>query len=77
MKNVRFNITSMSSNPSESMIKDVIGGFTGVKSVDVSFADKTVSVNLDPTLISEKKIKEAIEVQGYDINENDIVVNEI
>jgi copper chaperone CopZ len=72
MKTVRFTIEELNSNESEKAIEHVIGGFTGVNSVNVSLTDSSIFVNHDPALISEKKIKDALESHGYNIKENDV-----
>jgi copper chaperone CopZ len=69
MKNAKFTIDGINDNQSVSMIKDTIEGFTGVNSVDLSENNKTLLVNHDPTLISEEKIKQAIEIKGFSVKE--------
>lgn len=67
MQKIILNVEGMSCSHCENRVKKAVGALAGVKSVDVSLEDKTVSVELDPSAVSENKIKEAIEEQGYDV----------
>lgn len=67
MQNIILKVDGMSCSHCENRIKKAVGGLTGVGGVKVSLADKTVSVDYDPSLIAETKIRETIEHEGYDV----------
>lgn len=67
MQNIIFKVEGMSCSHCENRVKKAVGHLTGVVSVHVSLADKTVAVDHDPTVISEIKIRETIEHEGYDV----------
>jgi copper chaperone len=65
MQKLIFNVEGMSCSHCENRVKKVVGSLNGVGSVDVNLTQKTVSVELDQSSITEKQIKDAIEEQGY------------
>mgnify|MGYP000858364584 FL=1 len=67
MQNIILKVEGMSCSHCENRVKKAVGSLTGVGSVKVSLADKTVAVELDPSLIAETKIRETIEHEGYDV----------
>ncbi len=67
MQSITFKVEGMSCSHCENRVKKAVGNLTGVGSVNVSLADKTVTVELDPSLIAETKIRETIEHEGYDV----------
>jgi copper chaperone len=67
MQNIILKVEGMSCGHCENRVKKAVGNLTGVGSVTVSLADKTVAVELDPSLIAETKIRETIEHEGYDV----------
>ncbi|NMA25436.1 MAG: heavy-metal-associated domain-containing protein [Clostridiales bacterium] len=67
MQNIILKVEGMSCSHCENRIKKAVGSLTGVGSVQVNLADKTVTVELDPSLIAETKIRETIEHEGYDV----------
>ena len=67
MEKIVLNVEGMSCMHCENRVKKAVGALAGVKSVDVSLADKKVTVELDASAVSEKQVKEAIEEQGYDV----------
>lgn len=60
-----FNVSGMSCKHCEASIHDALGEIIGVRSVDVSLANKSVEVicSMD---ITPTQIIEAIEAQGFD-----------
>ncbi|SHI18196.1 copper chaperone [Sporobacter termitidis DSM 10068] len=67
MQNIVLKVEGMSCSHCENRIKKAVGNLTGVKSVGVSLQDKTVTVELDPTVLDAVKIRETIEHEGYDV----------
>ena len=67
MQNIIFKVEGMSCAHCENRVKKAVGNLTGVGSVAVSLADKSVAVDFDPSLIADTKIKETIEHEGYDV----------
>jgi copper chaperone len=67
MQNIVLKVEGMSCSHCENRIKKAVGKLTGVSGVNVSLQDKTVSIDLDPTLIDPVKIRQTIEYEGYDV----------
>lgn len=67
MENIVLRVEGMSCSHCENRVKKAVGNLTGVKSVAVSLGDKTVSVELDTTLLDPIKVRETIEHEGYDV----------
>lgn len=67
MQNIVFKVEGMSCAHCENRIKKAITNLTGVSNVVVSLDDKTVTVDSNPSLISEIQIRETIEHAGYDV----------
>lgn len=67
MQNIVFKVEGMSCGHCENRVKKAVGNLTGVSDVKVSLADKTVTIDLDPSVISETQIRETIEHAGYDV----------
>lgn len=61
----KFKVKGMHCRSCELIIKESIGEFEGVKSVDVSLKDNTVTVDYDEKKVKEKMLKEIIEKEGY------------
>lgn len=60
-------VEGMSCGHCESSIKQALGALDGVGKVDVDLANKKVTIEFDPQVITGKKIKDTIEAQGYDV----------
>ncbi len=67
MQNIVFKVEGMSCSQCENRIKKAITNLTGVSNVVVSLTDNTVTVDSNPTLISELQIRKTIEHAGYDV----------
>lgn len=67
MQNIVFKVEGMSCSHCENRVKKAVGNLTGVSGVAVSLQDKTVSIDLDPTVIDPIKIRQTIEHEGYDV----------
>jgi copper chaperone len=67
MSSIVLKVEGMSCSHCENRVKKAVGGLDGVRSVSVSLEDKTVTVELDSSAVTEQQIKEAIEEQGYDV----------
>jgi copper chaperone len=67
MQDIVFKVEGMTCGHCEARVKKAVEGLTGVNHVDVSLSDKTVKIEHDPELISELKIRETIEHEGYDV----------
>lgn len=67
MENIVLNVEGMSCGHCENRVKKAVGALGGVKNVDVSLKEKTVTVELDTAVTSTQQVKEAIEEAGYDV----------
>lgn len=67
MQNIVLKVEGMSCGHCENRVKKAVGNLTGVSDVQVSLAEKTVTVSFDPTVTADIKIKETIEQAGYDV----------
>lgn len=67
MQNIVYKVEGMSCSHCENRVKKAVGSLTGVLSVSVSLTEKTVSIGFDPSVISDIKIRETIEHEGYDV----------
>ncbi len=67
MNNIVFKVEGMSCAHCENKIRKAISNLTGVSNVIVSLPDKTVTIDSNPTLISETQLRETIEHAGYDV----------
>lgn len=48
-------------------IEGALGGLDGVRSAEVSVADRSVAVDYDDAVVDLERIKDAIVEQGYDL----------
>lgn len=62
-----LNVEGMSCSHCENRVKKAVGALHGVNSVEVSLAEKTVTVKLDPSTVTEKELRDTIEDQGYEV----------
>lgn len=62
-----INVDGMACEHCVKAITNAVGALSGVSSVSVDLAAKTVTVDHDPEQASVDKIKAEIEDQGYDI----------
>jgi copper chaperone len=67
MDETRFIVDGISCGHDKDKIKKGISQLTGVRNVDVSLSDKTVTIHHDASLISEQKLRETIEHEGYNV----------
>ena len=67
MEKVTLNVEGMSCSHCEHAVKTAVGALDGVAAVDVSLADKTVTVEYDAGKVAIGEFKAAIEDQGYDV----------
>ncbi|MGI6160619.1 MAG: copper chaperone CopZ [Christensenellales bacterium] len=67
MQAILLNVEGMTCSHCENAVKKAVGELDGVLKVDVSLADKTVSVEFDPAKVTSKDIENAIEDQGYEV----------
>lgn len=67
MQNIVYKVEGMSCSHCENRVKKAVGSLTGVLNVSVSLSDKSVNVGFDPSVISDIKIRETIEHEGYDV----------
>ena len=67
MQKLILNVEGMSCSHCENRVKNAVGALSGVSSVVVSLSEKTVSVELDTSAVTEKQVKAAIEEQGYEV----------
>lgn len=66
MEKTLLKVDGMSCMHCEAAVKKAVGSIEGVESVEVSLADKTVSVSYNNEVVTVDDIKIAIEDQGYD-----------
>jgi copper chaperone len=62
-----LNVEGMSCDHCVKAITSAVGSLPGVSAVKVDLAAKTVTVEHEPDKAPVKKIKDAIEEQGYDV----------
>ncbi len=67
MDKLILNVEGMSCNHCENRVKNAVGALDGISSVDVNLSEKTVTVELNPSEVTEKQVKAAIEEQGYEV----------
>lgn len=67
MQKLMLNVEGMSCSHCENRVKNAVDALGGVSSVVVSLSEKTVSVEIDPSAVTEKQVKAAIEEQGYEV----------
>jgi copper chaperone len=67
MNRIVLKVEGMSCSHCENRVKKAVGSLAGVSGVEVSLGDKTVTVELDSSAVTEQQIKDAIEEQGYDV----------
>jgi copper chaperone len=65
MQKYVLSVDGMSCSHCENRVKKTVGALEGVKSVDVSLKEKTVTVEADTAL---NQIEAAIEDLGYTVN---------
>lgn len=69
MKDSVFKVPGMSCGHCKAAIAQAVGRLAGVAAVEVDLAAKRVTVRYDPGFVTEDRIKEAIEDEGYDVAE--------
>lgn len=67
MQKIILDVEGMSCSHCENRVKNAVDALSGVSSVDVSLSEKTVSIEFDPSAVTEKQVKDAIEEQGYEV----------
>ena len=67
MKKLSLTVNGMHCKSCEILIKDVLEETPGVKEAIVSEKSKNVKVEYDESKINEKKIKELIKKEGYEV----------
>ena len=67
MTTIILNVEGMSCAHCENRVKKAVAALKGVAGVEVSLAEKKVTVELDSSAVTERQLKEAIEEQGYDV----------
>lgn len=67
MEKVTLNVEGMSCSHCEHAVKTAVGALDGVASVEVSLAEKTVTIEYNAGKVSKDDFKVAIEDEGYDV----------
>ena len=67
MQTVIIKVGGMSCAHCEKAVKNALGAMAGVKSVEVSLKDKTVTVEHDASVSSLEALKAAIIEEGYEV----------
>ena len=67
METINWNISGMHCDGCSARLQKVLSGKTGVKSAEVSFAEKQASLEFDSALISADQLQEAVEKAGFEI----------
>lgn len=63
----KFNVKGMHCKSCEMLIKDSLSDVDGVKNVDVSLINNTVTVDFDEKKTKENEIIKTIEKEGYNV----------
>ena len=67
MEKVTLNVEGMSCSHCEHAVITAVESLNGVASVEVSLAEKTVTIEYDAGKVTTDDFKAAIENQGYDV----------
>ncbi|WP_312098652.1 copper chaperone CopZ [Niallia sp.] len=67
MENVILNVQGMSCGHCAKTIEGSVGELNGIVKVKVFLEKGSVEVEFNPEKVALEKIKEAIELQGYDV----------
>lgn len=67
MKSITLKVEGMSCSHCVNAVTKAVSALAGVSGVNVSLAEKTVSVDYSDDQVSLESIKEAIEEEGYDV----------
>ncbi|HZG60113.1 MAG TPA: copper chaperone CopZ [Anoxybacillus sp.] len=67
MEKVTLNVSGMSCGHCEKAVKGALTELDGVTNVVVHLGEGKVDVEFEPSKVSVKQLKEAIEEQGYDV----------
>lgn len=67
MKNLTLNIKGMHCPSCEILIKDSLEETDGIKKAEVSNEKGMAEITFDEKLIDEKKIKDIIKKEGYEV----------
>lgn len=67
-KTLTLSVGGMECTGCENTITEAVSPLEGVKKVTATFKDSTVVVEIDSTVVSLDKIKEAIENEGYTLH---------
>jgi copper chaperone len=67
MTNLVLQVEGMSCNHCVEAVTKALKAVQGVDSVDVSLAEKKVSIGYEDASVTPEQLKEAIEDQGYDV----------
>lgn len=67
MEKVTLHVEGMSCSHCAHTVKTAVETLSGVANVDVSLADKTVTIEYNADMVSKDNFKAAIEDQGYDV----------
>ena len=64
---IKLNVKGMHCKSCETLIKDSLESAKGVKSAEPSAKNGTITVDFDESIINEKKIKQIIADEGYEV----------
>lgn len=67
MEKVTLHVEGMSCSHCAHTVKTAVETLSGVANVDVSLADKTVTIEYNAEMVSKDNFKVAIEDRGYDV----------
>lgn len=67
METKTFNVEGMSCAHCVKAVTDAVKALDGVKNVKVTLENKTAVVEFDAAAVTEVRIKEEIEDQGYEV----------
>lgn len=65
MKNKVFKVKGMTCNGCAGTVSNILKMQEGVEMVEVKFPENIAKVSFDPSLITENKMKEVVEMMGY------------
>lgn len=63
-----LKVEGMSCGHCVARVNKVVGALGGVSTVSADLAAKQVTVEFDPSRVSEQSIRDAIKEQGYEVN---------
>lgn len=67
MMKLKLNVKGMHCKSCEALVEDSLESAKGVKSAEASAKNESITVEFDESIINEKKIKQIIQNEGYEV----------